>query len=293
MNVDQLIERGLPYCTPDETLEQAAERLCLWGCDILPVCRADKRFVGSVTARSICLQACMTGKPLGDLLVRDATSEQALSGRLEDGSRELMDLMVREHVWQLPIIDAPGRLIGMVSYGKLLSELSGSRDLLVIVPEVNSLDKVRHDYEPAPVWSLVTRPRELVSPDGVSVQLSKAEAKLLLVLAENAGSVLGRDALMLRVVQRAWHPTDRYIDVLVAHLRKKFGERASDARVIRTVPNDGYVLGLRVVDERPGIPAESRSAEAAARQTPERVRRPRSTAQRAVNGVAPVLGAGS
>jgi DNA-binding response OmpR family regulator len=126
------------------------------------------------------------------------------------------------------------------------------------VPEVNVLDDVQADYDFMATWTLVTRPRELIAPDGKPAQLSRAEARLLLALAENAGSVLDREALTRRVVQRSWHPTDRYIDVLVAHLRKKFGERGSDARVIRTVPNDGYVFTLRVVDERRAGPKSCR-----------------------------------
>jgi DNA-binding winged helix-turn-helix (wHTH) protein len=138
----------------------------------------------------------------------------------------------------------------MVSYGRLLQEISGTRDLMIIVPEVNTLDRVQANYDLVPTWTLVTKPRELISPEGQPTQLSRAEARLLLVLAESSGSVMGREALTRKVVQRSWHPTDRYIDVLVAHLRKKFGERGSDARVIRTVPNDGYVFTLKVADER-------------------------------------------
>jgi len=252
MKVEGVVEQGLPFCAPDETLQQVAERMCLWGCDVLPVCRADKRLVGSITSRAICLQACMSGEPLASIRVRDATSEQPLCGRADDGVRTLMNLMVRERVWQLPVIDNAGRLLGMVSYDRLLQEISGTRDIMVIVPEVNTLDEIQAKYDFVPTWTLVTKPRELISPEGKPSQLSRAEARLLLVLAESAGSVMDREALTRRVVQRSWHPTDRYIDVLVAHLRKKFGERGSDARVIRTVPNDGYVFTLKVADERCG-----------------------------------------
>ena len=261
MKVEEVIERGLPYCAPDESLQQVAERMCLWGCDVLPVCRADKRLVGSITSRAICLQACMSGADLASIRVREATSEQPLCGRIEDGIRGLMNLMVRERVWQLPVVDGNGRLIGMASYDRLLQEISGTRDVMVIVPEVNALDEVQADYDFMPTWTLVTRPRELISPEGKPAQLSRAEARLLLVLAEGAGSVMDRESLTRKVVQRSWHPTDRYIDVLVAHLRKKFGESGADARIIRTVPNDGYVFTLKVADERPRSSAAAKAAE--------------------------------
>ncbi len=250
MKVEDVIEEGAPVCAPDETLQQAVERMCLWGYDVLPVCRADRRLVGSITSRAVCLRACMTGEPLSAIRVRDATAERCLAVRADDGVRAVVELMVAERAWQLPVMDAAGRLLGMVVYERVLREIAGPRDLLIVVPEVNAVDQIRADYDFMPAWMLVARTRELISPEGKPTQLSRAEARLLLVLAENAGSVLDRDALTRRVVQRPWHPTDRYVDVLVAHLRKKFGERGADARVIRTVPNDGYVFTLKVVDER-------------------------------------------
>ncbi len=270
MKVREVIDQGGPFCAPDEPLQQAAERMCLWGYDVLPVCLADRRLVGSVTSRSVCLQACMTGRSLGDVRVRDATSEQPLCVRAEEGVRTAMHLMVRERVWQIPVTDAGGFLLGMVTYDRLLREISGERDLMVVVREVNALDEIRGDYDFMTAWTLVTRTRELIAPEGGVTQLSRAEARLLLVLAEHAGCVLDRDALTRSVVQRSWHPTDRYVDVLVAHLRKKFGERGADARMIRTVPNDGYVLTLKVVDER-GRTAGDRSASATGPQRAERV----------------------
>ena len=250
MKVEQAIEQGLPCCAPDESLQQVAERMCLWACDVLAVCRADRQLLGTVTSRAICLQACMRGEPLTGIRVREAMTEQQLVARGDDDVRATMNVMVRERVWQLPVVDEEGKLAGMVAYARLLQEMSGTRDVMIVVPEVNTLDQIQAEYDFMPTWTLVTKPRELISPDGQPVQLSRAEARLLLVLAENSGTVMDRESLTRRVVQRSWHPTDRYVDVLVAHLRKKFGERGADARVIRTVPNDGYVFTLKVADER-------------------------------------------
>lgn len=285
MKIRDVIDQDLPCCAPEEALQQAAERMCLWSCDVLPVCRPDKRFVGSITARAICLQACVSGKPLEALSVRDATSEQELCARADDTVRHTAELMLREKVWQLPVIDAGGRFLGTVSYQRLLREMSGVRDLMVVVPEVSCLDEMRERHDFVPTWTLVTKPRELISPEGKRAQLSRAEARLLLVLAEASGSVMSRDALMRKVLQRPWHPTDRYIDVLVAHLRKKFGERGADARVIRTVPSDGYFFTLRVVDERP------RSGEAIPGADARRMEPARGNAS--MRGVSMVMGASS
>lgn len=274
MNIDDLIERDQPYCAPADTLQQAAERICLWQCDSLPVCDAERRLVGSITSRDVCQCACVTGEPLAALRVAQALQARPLFGRLLDPCHVLLDLMVREQVWQLPLVDEADRLVGVVRYQRLLRGISGARDVMVIVPEAGSLD-AGIGGRAVPTWTLVAGHRELIRPDGESVQLSGAEARLLLALAESRGAVLDREVLTRIVLQRSWDPTDRYVDVVVANLRRKFRERASDARAIRTVPNEGYVLTLTVIDQRQMPCGSSRNGD-----TPQRPRHGQAAAAR-------------
>lgn len=260
MNVNEMIEPDQPYCLESETLQQAAERMCLWERDALPVCDAQRRLVGWITTRAICQKVCATGKSLSEVSIADALSGKRLFGRSNEPADVLMERMVRERVWQLPIVDQSDLLVGIISYDRLLKGIAGARDLLVIVQTVDHLDEIATRYEHVPRWTLVTKHRELISPGGTSNQLSRGETRLLLALAQRAGSVLGREELMQSIVNRSWDPSDRYVDVMVANLRRRFGERGSASRIIRTVLNEGYVLTLRVADERqPGLPPHARS----------------------------------
>ncbi|MDG2278590.1 MAG: response regulator [Pseudomonadales bacterium] len=91
-------------------------------------------------------------------------------------------------------------------------------------------------------WRLDLNKRELTSPEEHPVQLSAGEYQLLLAFMEQAGEVMNRDQLMNRIRNREWFPDDRYIDVLVGQLRKKFGERASNAKIIATIHGTGYLF---------------------------------------------------
>ncbi len=91
-------------------------------------------------------------------------------------------------------------------------------------------------------WSLDLNKRELTSPNGTRAQLSAGEYQLLLAFMEQAGQVMDRDQLMNRIRNREWFPDDRYIDVLVGQLRKKFGERAANAKIIATIHGTGYLF---------------------------------------------------
>ncbi|MFW6093295.1 MAG: winged helix-turn-helix domain-containing protein [Pseudomonadota bacterium] len=252
MKIAELLDHGVdtnvPVCAPDQPLQDAIESMWLWGCESLPVCESDGGLVGVVSMRTICLRAHITGKRLEELLVRDVTSRERLACREDESVARVMERMCRSHLWHLPVVDSEDRLLGVVSYATLLDSTSNTtRDTLNIVPRAAPEGEADADLDAlAGGWTLLLKQRELVSPTGERTHLSQAERRLLTVFASQPGQVLSRNALMRQVCNRDWVPSDRYIDVLVASLRRKFGERASDAQIIRTIHNDGYVFTPRV-----------------------------------------------
>ena len=119
--------------------------------------------------------------------------------------------------------------------------LSRARNLIRRV-EMQQSQRKRNHLRTFDGWSLDLNKRELTSPDGSPVQLSAGEYQLLLAFMEQAGEVMNRDQLMNRIRNREWFPDDRYIDVLVGQLRKKLGEKASNAKIIATIHGTGYLF---------------------------------------------------
>ena len=70
--------------------------------------------------------------------------------------------------------------------------------------------------------------------------LSNTEYKLLLVLAEAAGQVLSRDALLKKMRGIEFDGLDRSIDNCISKLRKKFDD--IDSEKIKTVWGEGYLF---------------------------------------------------
>lgn len=96
-------------------------------------------------------------------------------------------------------------------------------------------------------WVLDPARRELVSPDGVSVDLSGAEYDLLLAFLEHPGRVLSREQL-LEVARRrvGVDPFDRTVDVQVSRLRRKIEPEEGSPPLIKTVRGSGYVFAADV-----------------------------------------------
>jgi two-component system OmpR family response regulator len=70
--------------------------------------------------------------------------------------------------------------------------------------------------------------------------LSNTEYKLLLVLAESAGRVLSRDALLKKMRGIEFDGLDRSIDNCISKLRRKFDDAESEK--IKTVWGEGYLF---------------------------------------------------
>jgi len=95
-------------------------------------------------------------------------------------------------------------------------------------------------------WSLDTQTRQLLSPDGVVVDLSGVEYKILRVFVEHPNRVLSRDQLLELAQGREANLFDRAIDVQIGRLRRKLDDDAREPRLIKTVRNEGYVLAVAV-----------------------------------------------
>lgn len=78
--------------------------------------------------------------------------------------------------------------------------------------------------------------------DGRPLSLTGYEFALLRALAENAGQVLSREQLMLRVRGNAEEAFDRSIDVQISRLRQKLGDDSKNPQLLKTVRGLGYML---------------------------------------------------
>ena len=96
-------------------------------------------------------------------------------------------------------------------------------------------------------WRVDTVARHLLDRDGVAVQVSSAEYRLLRVFLDHPQRVLTRDQLLALTHGHDADQFDRSIDILVSRLRQRLGDTAREPRYIKTLRNAGYVLASTVV----------------------------------------------
>src|SRR5690606_41025355 len=88
----------------------------------------------------------------------------------------------------------------------------------------------------------IDRSARVVRVDGRERSLTSHQFDLLVALAENAGRVMTRDALMDRVRGTPLEAFDRSIDVHVSRIRAAIEDDPRRPRRIRTVRGAGYVF---------------------------------------------------
>lgn len=76
--------------------------------------------------------------------------------------------------------------------------------------------------------------------DGVPVELTRTEFDLLEVLSSRPRYAWARRQLIDEVWDPAWVGDEHIVDVHVAHLRRKLGDDAGEARFVETVRGVGY-----------------------------------------------------
>lgn len=95
-------------------------------------------------------------------------------------------------------------------------------------------------------WLLDAGRRELIGLDEVSVPLSSAEFRLLVVFLQRPHMVLSREQLLDLTAGRSLEPFERSIDNQISRLRKKIEADPKNPSTIKTVWGGGYVLAVEV-----------------------------------------------
>ena len=103
---------------PSDSVEEAARKMRLFDAGLFPVCETD-RVVGVLTDRDITLRVTAEGRDPAATRVADVmTREPACVGEdadLWEAARVLCERRVR----RLPVLDRRGRLVGLISVGRL------------------------------------------------------------------------------------------------------------------------------------------------------------------------------
>ena len=114
-----------PKCvTPDTPLREAARLMKEQDVGVLPVVDRDgsDRLVGIVTDRDIAIRHVAEGHDSSSCPVREAMTSNVRTAREDDDIDDVMDLMGREQVRRIPVVDERGGLVGIVAQADIVRD---------------------------------------------------------------------------------------------------------------------------------------------------------------------------
>ena len=112
----QDVMMGTPAtCNSGTNLGAAIEILWNRNCGILPVVNAENQVVGIVTDRDLCIALGTRNRLPGEITVAEVVSGKVFSCKPGDDIQTALATMAQEQVRRLPVINAEGKLEGILS----------------------------------------------------------------------------------------------------------------------------------------------------------------------------------
>jgi len=114
VKLSQMMTRNVETATPDDTLQSVAQRMKNRNFGPLPVMEGD-RIIGMVTDRDITIRATAEGLDPKTTKVRQVMTEEVICAYEDQELEEAAEIMEREQVRRLPILDRNDRLVGIIA----------------------------------------------------------------------------------------------------------------------------------------------------------------------------------
>jgi CBS domain-containing protein len=151
MKVQEIMTTDVRACGPDATLADAA--VIMWDndCGAVPVVNSAGTCVGMITDRDICMAVATQNRLASELTVGAVSAGKVVSCRPEMDVRAALELMRREQLRRLPIINGDGQLVGILSIADIIRHAKkGESKKAKHVPHKDVMRTLKALTKPAP-----------------------------------------------------------------------------------------------------------------------------------------------
>lgn len=120
MRIRDVMTRDVATCRPEATLGTVASLMWERDCGAIPVVDERGAPKGIITDRDICMAVATRGRRPDEIQVKDVISGDVATCPAHEGIDEALEVMARERVRRLPIVDEDGHIAGMLSMSDLI-----------------------------------------------------------------------------------------------------------------------------------------------------------------------------
>ncbi len=123
MAISQYMETKVVTCPPTTTLKEIARLMRANNIGTVIVQNNGKP-EGIITDRDLAVKALANGKNCDVTLVTEVMSRPIVTAKINDGVYEIIAKMKKSKIRRMPITNGVGKLVGIISFGDIVSLLS-------------------------------------------------------------------------------------------------------------------------------------------------------------------------
>ena len=129
MKAHDIMTKNPRVVTPETTVREAARLMETENIGMIPVVRSEgsKNVVGIVTDRDIAIRHVAAGHNSSDCPVSEAMSSNPKTCKTTDSVDDVMEVMGKEQVRRIPIVDERGELVGVVAQADIAREANDKK----------------------------------------------------------------------------------------------------------------------------------------------------------------------
>jgi CBS domain-containing protein len=132
MKVRQIMTHDVKTCRPETNLAEAVKLMWERDCGVLPVVKSDGKLSGMITDRDICVAIATRGQTADRIAVRDVTAGKACTCGPDDDAVVALETMKSQRVRRLPVVDAEGRLKGILSLNDVVTHAGAASSTEIV-----------------------------------------------------------------------------------------------------------------------------------------------------------------
>jgi CBS-domain-containing membrane protein len=119
MKVEFLMTSDVETCSTEDDANRAAQIMWENDCGFVVVLTPGKRVAGTITDRDLCMAAYTHGLALGSIAISEIMSTEVVSCLPDDDVLKVAPRLRAFQVRRLPVIDADGALVGIITLNDL------------------------------------------------------------------------------------------------------------------------------------------------------------------------------
>mgnify|MGYP003576136867 CR=1 FL=1 len=137
MTCSDVMTKNPKTCAPTDNVQQAAQAMKSEDVGPIPIVGDNGKLEGIITDRDIVLKVVAEGRDPKTTKLTEVMTTDLVTCPPDGDIEETLDLMEDNQVRRIPVVDASGRLVGIISQADIATRLDDSEKTAELVEDIS------------------------------------------------------------------------------------------------------------------------------------------------------------